>query len=99
MAQARTILNLSRMSGLLALHLALEDRVMHPRLQAQSSYAVVEASRRNSAEVGGFKEDFGAYKKKWLRPAAIESAWVDFAGETRTILRGLRETRRLPYAA
>ncbi len=82
---------LSRMSGLLALHLAMEDKGLYPRLLAQSDQAVVETARRFFDEVGGFKRTFEDYRRRWMRPEAFESSWGEFAAESRMVLRALRD--------
>lgn len=81
---------LSRMTGLLALHLALEDKVMYPRLLGHRDWEVGSQTRRFLAEVGGFKEAFDAYRGKWMRPDR-ETAWSEFTADTRAMLKTLRE--------
>lgn len=90
-ARQAVILVLSRMGGLLALHLAMEDHVMYPLLRAQADGAAAAAARRSFAEVGGLKDGFDAYRTKWMRPSALEASWEAFAAETRVFLESLRE--------
>lgn len=80
----------SRMTGLLALHLALEDKVMYPRLVAHRDWEVGTLARGYQAEVGGLRDAFEAYRKRWSRPAAMAAEWDAFARETRVILAALR---------
>jgi hemerythrin-like domain-containing protein len=89
------ILWLSRMTGLLALHLALEDKVLYPQLIGRGEGEAESRLRGFVAEVGGLKADFEAYRRRWARPAAMESDWEAFARETRVFLDGLRSRIRL----
>lgn len=85
-----TILWLSRMTGLLALHLAMEDKVMYPRLLGHRDWRVGSRARGFLAEVGGLRSAFDAYRRRWTRPAATDAEWADFAQETRAFLASLR---------
>lgn len=90
-----SILRLARMTGLLALHLALEDKVMYPKLLGHRDGDVGARARAFQAEVGGLRDAFDAFRRRWMRPAAIASGWDLFAEETRALLKALRSRIRL----
>jgi hypothetical protein len=85
-----TILWLSRMTGLLAFNLALEDKVMYPRMIGHRDWEVGSRARAFQFEVGGLRNAFDAYRRRWSRPAGIEADWEGFARETRDFLTALR---------
>lgn len=84
------VLWLSRMTGLLALHLAMEDKVMYPRLLGHRDWEVGSRARGFLAEVGGLRSAFDAYRRRWTRPPATDAEWEAFARETRAFLAALR---------
>lgn len=81
---------LSRLAGLLTIHLSMEDKVMYPKLHAHPDAKVVEMSKRFSSEMEGIKGVFEGYKKKWMGPNAIESGWAEFLSDTKGLIAALR---------
>lgn len=78
-----------RMSGLLNFHLSMEDRVVYPRLLRHRNGEVASLAKRLSEDMGDIKENFSAYRKKWLSVGAIESMPGEFTMETNLLFLAL----------
>jgi len=90
---------LTKMSGILLVHLAAEDHSFYPRLLADKRREVSDAAARFQQEMGGIKEGFGQYIKQWTRDA-IAADPTGFTRDTTSLLTKLsgrmdREEREL----
>jgi hypothetical protein len=90
---------LTRMAGIVSVHLAAEDNSFYPRLLSDKRREVSEIAARFQQEMGGIKEAFGQYVKQWTRDA-IAADPTGFAQDTATVLSKLgsrmdREEREL----
>ena len=81
--------NLSKLSGLLKVHLAMEDTALYPRLKGHSDARVREISQRFATEMGGLKEAFTKYLSTWPSPQAIQGSPGAFVSETRSVFGAL----------
>jgi hemerythrin-like domain-containing protein len=79
---------LSRMTGVLAVHLAAEDHTLYPRLLSDSRADVSAMAKKFKREMGGLKKSFLDYAKRWSRDAIQEHAY-SFAQETNRIIPAL----------
>lgn len=91
---------LSRFSAKLKVHLAMEDHSLYPALIADPNEHTRALARRFADEMGGLSATFHDYRRKWSGSRVIELAPLEFAIETREILRLLgnridREDREL----
>ncbi len=86
--EARNVL--SKLSGALKVHLAMEDNSLYPRLLASPDEKVRETAKQFIEEMGGIATAFNDYLKKWTVPAAIRSNPSQFMAETGEILTALR---------
>lgn len=77
---------LSTLSGILKVHLAMEDRSLYPRLVTHPDAALAELARRFLEERAQMEQRFGDYRARWPSAAAIEGAPEAFVDETRDML-------------
>jgi hypothetical protein len=77
---------ISSLSGILKVHLAMEDRSLYPRLVQHRDAQLRTMAVRFLQERGQIRERFDVYKAEWHSPAAIERAPARFVDETRQIL-------------
>src|SRR5687768_11261107 len=82
---------LSRLGGVLLVHLSMEDRTLYPRLRESANQTFVAIAARYSDEMGGYKERYVAYAQRWLNPHKIQENPSDFIAETREILETFRD--------
>jgi hypothetical protein len=86
---AKTIRDLlSRMTGVLAVHLAAEDHVLYPKLLTDNRTDVSAMAKKFQREMGGLKKSFLDYAKRWSLTAIEEHAY-SFAQETNRIIPAL----------
>ena len=101
-AEIRTIL--SQLAGAVRLHLATEDQTLYPALAKSSDATVARMARSFQVEMGGIKQAFDDYSKKWATPASIQANPKDFIKETKSLFDVLgkrinRENNELYVAA
>jgi hemerythrin-like domain-containing protein len=89
---------LSQLAGVLTVHLSAEDRWLYPKLSAHPDAA--EIAKRYVDEMGGLKEAFGAYMKRWNTSTDIQANPEAFVKDTQGIFEALsnridRENREL----
>jgi hypothetical protein len=80
---------LSKMAGLVNLHLAMEDEALYPALHAHSSMQVRATAKRFVEEMGGIKAAFVQYLNKWPTPTSISANPEAFIRETNGIFEAL----------
>jgi hypothetical protein len=80
---------LAALSGVLNVHLAMEDGVMYPRLQAHDDPAIRAVAARYVDEMGGLKKTFAEYSRRWNTPEAMQAAPGDFIRESHALLDAL----------
>jgi hypothetical protein len=81
---------LSKLAGLLNVHLTMEDRTLYPKLEAHPSPAVAATAARFMREMGGLKAAFLAYANRW-GARQIEEAPAAFVDETGAIFAALAD--------
>jgi hypothetical protein len=94
---------LAQLSGGLKVHLTMEDSALYPALARSHDPKVRRIAERFQSEMGGLKEAFGDYVKKWMVARNIEADPRGFAAETKQVFAALalrieRENNEL-YAA
>lgn len=80
---------LSMLSGKLAVHLAMEDSNFYPSLVNHRDPSVKSIAGRFYKEIGGMKEAFMEYSKRWSTPANIQTHAQEFVIETKNLLGAL----------
>lgn len=82
-------LSLAKLTGLLRIHLAQEDRTLYPEMIASGNSAASAAARSFQEEMGGLSQRFAEYAARWTTSRVIESALPEFRKETLTVLAAL----------
>lgn len=92
--QAKEISSIiSKLSGILSVHLAAEDNYLYPALQKNTNPQIQQTAAKFSAEMGTLSKGYSSYKAKFMLASQIEAAPADFLKETAVILDAL--TKRL----
>jgi Hemerythrin HHE cation binding domain len=84
---------IAALSGILNVHLAMEDGVMYPRLLVHEDPGIRALAARYVGEMGDLKKTFVDYSRRWNTPEAMRAAPGDFIRESRAVLDAL--TRRI----
>jgi hypothetical protein len=77
---------LATLTGILAVHLSMEDRSFYPGLIAHRDPELARLARRFLDERADIQTRFDAYRERWTTASAIERAPESFAVESRAIL-------------
>jgi hemerythrin HHE cation binding domain-containing protein len=77
---------LSSLSGILKVHLAMEDRSLYPNLVNHRDVALRTLAVRFLDERAAIRQKYDDYKARWHSTAAIEARADEFIDETRKIL-------------
>jgi hypothetical protein len=80
---------LSKLAGLVNLHLAMEDKALYPTLLAHRDASVANTARRFSDEMGSVAAAFVGYINAWPNAAAIKADPVRFTTESKAIFNAL----------
>jgi hypothetical protein len=80
---------LSRLAGMVNLHLAMEDKGLYPDLLSHGDASVKATARRFSDEMGSVAAAFGAYLAAWPTAAAITADAGRFSTESKAIFNAL----------
>lgn len=78
-AKVRVLLN--KLSGKVSIHLAMEDDALYPRLLQHQDAEVKNKAKKFIDEMGGIKNAYLDYNKKWTQ-SAIEMDSPAFVKET-----------------
>lgn len=60
---------ISKLAGLVKVHLAMEDKALYPSLATSSDPTVTATAKRFMTEMGGISEAFNKYYEKWTTQA------------------------------
>lgn len=88
-SEARRLL--SRLSGILRVHLAMEDQALYPRLAQHADEKLRTLASRYAEEMGSIQADFTDYLSRWPSRGAIAKDPEGFMKETRAVFTALRE--------
>ncbi len=80
---------LSRLLGVLSIHLSMEDKSLYPRLLAHDDVAIKSMAQRFMDEMGGIGKVLEEYKTKWMTVAKIQDNSAAFVTETKGIIDAL----------
>lgn len=80
---------LAKLTGVLNLHLAAEDRALYPQLRASSDPAVAETARRFMREMGGLAKVYAEFAARWRSATTILADPEGFRTETAAVLSAL----------
>jgi len=79
------------MSGLIKLHLAVEDKVLYPALEASDNTALARMSRHYRDEMDGISGAYLAFAGKWNTPRQLHDQPEAFRAEANQVLKTLYE--------
>lgn len=82
-----------RMSRVLLVHLAKEDKLLYPQLRHSDRPGAARLATRFAEEMGDLAQSFTEYVEDWPVQRA-QTDWTGFATATRAILDRLRERIR-----
>ena len=80
---------LSKLAGLVNVHLAMEDKGLYPELLAHGDASVKATARRFSDEMGSVAAAFVAYINTWPTSTAIKADPARFTTESKGIFNAL----------
>ena len=100
MEAAPVVRSLSRLSGMLSIHLEMEAMSIYPTLAMNKDPLVREAAENFLQGMQRTMIAFGDYRQRWARPETIEADAIRFMQETRNIFYSIskmieREDREL----
>lgn len=84
-------LALARLTGVLRLHFAQEDRQLYPRLMSSADHQTATVAKAFFDEMGNLGPTYDAYAEKWRSAQAILEAPRAFAQQTSDIVAALAD--------
>lgn len=81
---------LGRLSTVLNVHLALEDKALYPHLMTHDNPDVRRTASEFQSRMGSLAQQFQSFYERWERPGEIESSAYEFAVEYRALSEALR---------
>jgi hemerythrin-like domain-containing protein len=84
-------LELSRLGGVVKLHLNLEDKNLYPRMLEHGDPAVRATAEDFQRTMSDLAPIYVAFHEKWIRAGAVDSNRSQFAAEFRTVRDALRQ--------
>lgn len=89
-AAAASILPLmSRLAGVVTLHLAMEDKSLYPQMTAHAAPSVRAISQRYSDEMGSLAAAFGAYMTNWQTTPQMMADPAAFSADSKAVINAL----------
>ena len=82
-------LKLARLSGLLRIHFAQEDRVLYPAMLNSPDPDVISTAATFVAEMGDIGQKFENYMGRWGSSTAIAADFASFRDETASLFGAL----------
>ncbi|RFP19397.1 MULTISPECIES: hemerythrin domain-containing protein [unclassified Duganella] len=79
------------MSGIIKLHLAVEDRVLYPTLEASGNAALAGMSQRYRQEMDGIGGEYLGFAGRWNTPRQLAEQPEAFRDEANRVLKTLYE--------
>ena len=73
---------LARLTGVVKVHLAMEDSSMYPLMVAAKDGQIATMARRYQKEMGGLAEAYVKDSERWKQGGAIEAEAGDFTAQT-----------------
>lgn len=86
-SEARQLL--SELAGKLKMHLAAEDNALYPQLLAHTDAKIKGLASQFQKEMGGIKDAFEGYIRKWSTPQTIQADAKTFVTETNGVFQVL----------
>ena len=86
--------HIAQLSGLIGVHLTMEDKVMYPKLLSHPDEKIRQIARRFKDEMGGLVHAWKEYSSKWMLARNIKDDFSGFNDETDKVFTALRERVR-----
>lgn len=80
---------LSKMHGIVGLHLAMEDQSLYPAMLRSTDAEARALAQQYSDEMGDLASAFNAHMKTWGSNAAVSNAAAEFTAQTKGIFNAL----------
>jgi len=84
-------LKISKLSGVLTLHLRSEDNYLYPNLKDAKEPQVRETAAKLYKEMGDLAEEFGKYKSTYMSATKIKANPNEFRQTTLKIIQALKQ--------
>lgn len=84
-------LELSRLGGVVKLHLALEDKNLYPRMLEHGDPAIRATAEEYQRTMSDLAPVYVAFHEKWIKPGAVDANRFEFAKEFRAVREALRQ--------
>jgi len=82
-------LMLARLTGILRIHLALEDEILYPALRNASDPAIAATAERYWQEMGGLADSFLDFVDRWKRADRVLEQADGFRAESALVFKAL----------
>ncbi|KAB8038547.1 hemerythrin domain-containing protein [Janthinobacterium aquaticum] len=82
------------MSGLIKLHLAVEQRYLYPAVQGSGMASLVRMGHRYETEMDGIAGAYLAFASRWNTALRLEAEPEQFRSEANTVLHALYQRMR-----
>lgn len=82
---------MARLTGILRIHLALEDEILYPALRKSSNPRTAEIGERYWREMGGLADIFLDFVERWKRADALLAEQAKFRSESATVFKALAD--------
>lgn len=80
---------LARLTGIMRIHLALEDEILYPALRKSSNPRTAEIGERAWREMGGLADVFLDFVERWKRADVVLAEQARFRSESGTVFGAL----------
>jgi hypothetical protein len=80
---------IAKLSSIVTLHLAIEDRILYPALQNGSDARLAEMGRAYQEDMKGIANGYIAFSRRWNSAAVVAEKAEQFRGEANTVLKTL----------
>ncbi|PWW46906.1 hemerythrin domain-containing protein [Melaminivora alkalimesophila] len=82
------------MSSTIRLHLAVEDRLLYPALQASGNDALAQLGKRFQDEMGEIASNYMAFARRWNTAERVTADPAGFKGDANVVLRSVYDRMR-----
>lgn len=90
-AAVEITLMMARLTGILRIHLALEDEILYPALRKSSDPRTAEIGERYWREMGGLADIFLDFVERWKRADTLLAEQAKFRSESATVFKALAD--------
>ncbi len=97
-SEQEVCLELSRLAGIVKIHLSLEDKNLYPRMLEHADASVRETAQEYQRSMGDLAPVYLAFHEKWMRSGAIEKDRQLFIKEFTGVREALKKRIELENA-